>query len=80
MKAIFNIPLTSIRFNYTVLLTLTSIVCLASMQVMGASANIPIATAATLLVFSSRQPFPSTRDLLMRLYLLRISPPNRWRN
>lgn len=77
MKAAFNIPI-SIHFNFTVLLTLTAIVCLAAIQTFGSNSSIPIATAAAILVFYSRQSLPTNWELLMHVYLLRTSQSKRW--
>lgn len=63
----FKTPAVSTRLNFTAFLTLTSIVGLAAIQLMGTDASLPLATAAAMLVFCSRQRASSTWDLLMHV-------------
>ena len=73
MKTIFSIPMTSIHLSSAALLALTATVCLAAIQSLGVDASLPIATAASLLAFCSRQRVASTWDLLMHVHTMRTS-------
>ena len=63
------------KLAFPILLTLTAIVCLAVIQTLGENCSLPIATAAAVLVFYTRQPVFTTWELLQQLYFMRTSPP-----
>lgn len=59
--------------KFPILLSLTGILCLTAIQATGMTCCLPLATAATVLVFCSRTTVYSTWELLERVYEMRTT-------
>lgn len=65
-----------VRLTLPSLVIFVVIVCLAAVQLNEGNVSIPLATAATVLVFCTRVPEITTWEHLKRLYEMRVSQAN----